>query len=76
MNAKIIKREKGMPDRVVRKGKLFTQQSPPRTGKTTRANAWQKKDPEIRRVVEGDRKEAENLRNEGFDVMLNLLPGM
>lgn len=60
----------------VPRGAVLIQQSPPRTGKTVRANAWMAKDPDYRRVVDGDRKEAERLANNGYSVVLNLLPGM
>lgn len=56
-------------------GKLITQEGPPATGKSTRGRAWVAEAPENRRLVEGDRKEAEILINQGYDVMLNLLPG-
>lgn len=55
---------------------LIIQQSPSATGKTTRARAWEAQDPDRRRVVEGDRAEADRLVAEGYDVTLNLLPGM
>lgn len=58
------------------KGKIITQMSASRTGKTIRATIWKAGDPKRRRVVEGDRKEAKQLSEEGYDVMLNLLPGM
>lgn len=71
-----IRQEKFKAPRTVPVGNVTIQQSPPRTGKTIRAEAWKAKDPENRRVVDGDRKEADRLAAEGYDVMLNLLPGM
>lgn len=50
------------------------QQGPSRTGKTQRAEAWRLEAPENRRVVEGSWLEAEDLMNEGYEVMLNVLP--
>lgn len=57
-------------------GKLIVQQGPPATGKSIRGRAWEAEDPKKRRLVEGDRKQADILINQGYDVMLNLLPGM
>lgn len=57
-------------------GKVTIQQSPAATGKSIRAEAWRKEDPESRRVIDGDRNLAEAYAKAGFDVMLNLLPGM
>jgi hypothetical protein len=53
-------------------GTITTQTSAWPTGKTTRARAWEAESPDTRRVVEGDRREAERLAAEGYDVMLNL----
>lgn len=63
------------PDKDVIRGSVHIQQSAPRTGKTKRAESWLGVDPENRRIVDGNRKEAERLANQGFDVILNLLPG-
>ena len=44
-------------------GQVFEQIGPSASGKTTRANAWMAKDPDNRRVVDGDRDEAQRLAN-------------
>lgn len=62
--------------RLVPRGEIIEQVGPPLSGKTVRATAWEAEDPENRRVVDGDRKEAARLAGEGYDVMLNLLPEM
>lgn len=54
-------------------GKVFEQIGPSGSGKTTRANIWMAKDPDNRRVVDGDRDEAQRLANQGYSVVLNLL---
>lgn len=67
---------KNEPPLKVPRGKVFEQVGPAMSGKTVRANAWMEKDPGNRRVVDGDKKEAQRLANQGFAVVLNLLPGM
>ena len=62
--------------RKIPRGQITEQVGPARTGKTERANAWMADDPENRRVVDGDRKEAQRLADQGYAVILNLLPGM
>lgn len=58
------------------RGEITEQVGPAQTGKTERANMWMAEDPENRRVVDGDRKEAQRLADQGYAVILNLLPGM
>lgn len=69
----VWRQEKFQPARFVPRGEIIEQIGPPLSGKTVRANAWMAEDPENRRVVDGDRKEAQHLADQGYDVTLNLL---
>lgn len=65
-------------ERLTKPGEIIIQQSGPRTGKSERARKWEAKDPENRRVVDGDETFAYILANSELKpaVCLNLLPGM
>lgn len=57
----------------VPKGTLIIQAGPPRSGKTARAKRWWEFDPHERRIIDGDRAEADRLINQGYDVVLNAM---
>lgn len=57
-------------------GAIYIQQGPARSGKTATAEKWRRAAPACRKVVEGNRKEAQRLADDGYAVVLNLLPGM
>lgn len=72
----VWRQRKFQPAELVPRGDIIEDIGGPMTGKTTRAGAWEAEDPENRRVVDGDRKEANRLADQGYDVYLTLLPGM
>lgn len=65
-------------EKLSKPGHIIVQQSEGRTGKSERARVWAAKDPENRRIVDGDSFYAYLVANGPGrpTVCLNLLPGM